>query len=68
MIDIELSSKTYRCSESIAIHKTKRAFEGLSNMAAGYPIKITGTHVLMSDPHVLKIQKAIISKAGSMAA
>lgn len=37
-------------------------------MAAGYPIKINGTHFLMSDTHVLKIQKAIISKAGSMAA
>ena len=76
MITIELSQKIYKRSESLVFHKTKEAFGDLSNMAAGYPIKINGTHILTSEalyqacryPHLPDIQRAIISEASPMAA
>ncbi|RYH70090.1 MAG: NADAR family protein [Alcaligenaceae bacterium] len=76
MIDIDLSTKTYKRSESIVFLKVKEAFGDLSNMAPGYPIKINGTHILTSEalyqacryPHLPDIQKAIIGEASPMAA
>lgn len=76
MITIDLSPKTYKRSEALVFHKTKEAFGDLSNMAAGYPIKINGTHILTSEalyqacryPHLPDIQQAIISEASPMAA
>ena len=76
MIAVDLSSKIYKRSGATVFHKTKEAFGDLSNMAAGYPIKINGTHILTSEalyqacryPHLPDIQKAIISEASPMAA
>lgn len=76
MIDIDLSPKTFKRSECIVFHKTKEAFGDLSNMVAGYPIKIDGTHILTSEalyqacrfPHRPEVQKEIIEAASPMTA
>lgn len=76
MINTDLSQKTYKRSEAIVFHKTKEAFGDLSNMAAGYPIKINGAHILTSEalyqacrfPHLPGVQKEIIGAASPMTA
>lgn len=76
MIDIDLTTKTYKRSECVVFLKTKEAFGDLSNMAAGYPIKISGTHILTSEalyqacrfPHLPDVQKVIIESASPMTA
>ena len=76
MISVDLTPETYKRSEAIVFHKTKEAFGDLSNMAAGYPIKINGTHILTSEalyqacrfPHLPEVQKEIIDAASPMTA
>jgi ribA/ribD-fused uncharacterized protein len=76
MIAVDLAPKTYKRSEAIVFHKTKEAFGDLSNMAAGYPIKINGAHILTSEalyqacrfPHLPEVQKEIIGAASPMTA
>lgn len=76
MIAVDLAPKTYKRSEANVFHKTKEAFEDLSNMAAGYPIKINGTHILTCEalyqacrfPHLPEVQKEIIGAASPMTA
>lgn len=72
----DLESRTYISSECIVFHKTKELFGGLSNMAAGYYLKINGTRILTSEalyqacrfPHRPDIQRLIIQQASPMTA
>lgn len=68
--------KTYRRHQSIVFLRTKEAFGGLSNMAAGYPLLVNGAHILTAEalyqacrfPHLPEVQKLIIGQASPMAA
>lgn len=68
--------RTYRRPESIVFLKTKEAWGGLSNMAAGYPLQINETSILTSEalyqacrfPHHPNIQQLIIDQRSPMAA
>jgi len=68
--------RTYVRNEAVVVYKTKEAFGGLSNMAAGYPLQINGIHILTSEalyqacryPHMPDIQREIIGQHSPMIA
>ncbi len=68
--------RTYFASEVIFFKKTKQAFGGLSNMAAGFPIKVNGVSILTSEalyqacrfPHLPDVQQMIINEKSPMTA
>lgn len=70
------SERTYSRQESCVFRKTKEAYGGLSNMAAGYPIVINGTKILTSEalyqacryPHLPNVQEEIIAQKSPMTA
>ncbi|MEI7636572.1 MAG: DUF1156 domain-containing protein [Syntrophus sp. (in: bacteria)] len=72
----DLEARTYIRSECVVFRKTKEAFGGLSNMAAGFYIKVNGTRILTSEalyqacrfPHRPEIQRLIIQQASPMTA
>lgn len=68
--------RLYRRSEVVVFHKTKEAFGGLSNMAAGYPLKVNNVRVPSTEalyqacrfPHLPQVQQEIISQFSPMTA
>lgn len=68
--------RTYSRADSVVFCKTKEAFGGLSNMAAGFPLRINGVQILTSEalyqacrfPHMPDVQKLIIGQASPMTA
>ncbi|MBZ0070860.1 MAG: NADAR domain-containing protein [Gammaproteobacteria bacterium] len=68
--------RTYKRSESAVFSKTKEAFGGLSNMAAGFPLRVNGVRILTSEalyqacrfPHRPEVQRLIIGEASPMTA
>ena len=68
--------RTYVRSEVVVVYKTKEAFGGLSNMAAGYPLQINGIRILTTEalyqacrfPHMPEIQREIIEQQSPMTA
>lgn len=68
--------RTYKRAEAAIFSKTKEAFGGLSNMAAGFPIRINGVRILTSEalyqacrfPHLQKVQRVIIGQFSPMTA
>jgi ribA/ribD-fused uncharacterized protein len=75
-IDINNQEITYLANESITFKKTKDPFGGLSNMAAGYPLKINRVQILTSEalyqacrfPALPEVQKLILDAKSPMAA
>lgn len=71
-----LETRTYLPGEAIVFRKTKEAFGGLSNMAGGFPIEISGHHFRTSEalyqacrfPHLPDIQELIASQRSPMTA
>lgn len=67
---------TYSKNEVVTFLKTREAFGGLSNMAAGYPITLYGVRCITSEhlyqalkfPNHLEIQAAIFAEPSPMAA
>lgn len=78
MTNPELSSRlrTYLRAESVVVHKTKESFGGLSNMAAGFPLRINGFRVPTSEalyqacrfPDLPDVQRQIIAQHSPMTA
>ncbi len=76
MKSIFYTENLYKSDDVVCFKKTREAFGGLSNMAAGYPIKVNGVPILTSEalyqacrfPHLPDVQKAIISAKSPMAA
>jgi predicted NAD-dependent protein-ADP-ribosyltransferase YbiA (DUF1768 family) len=74
--DINKQETTYLATDSVVFKKTKEAFGGLSNMAAGYPIKINRVPILTSEalyqacrfPLLPEIQQLILDAKSPMAA
>jgi ribA/ribD-fused uncharacterized protein len=68
--------REYLRSESVVVHKTKESFGGLSNMAAGFPLRINGFRVLTSEalyqacrfPDLPDVQREIIAQHSPMTA
>ena len=68
--------RTYLRDECIVFHKTKESFGGLSNMAAGFPITISGRRISTSEalyqacrfPFNPSLQDMIISQSSPMTA
>ena len=68
--------RIYEPSQCCVFRKTKEAFGGLSNMAAGYPLVINGTKILTSEalyqacryPHLPEVQRIIIAQNSPMTA
>ncbi|MEN8218726.1 MAG: NADAR family protein [Pseudomonadota bacterium] len=68
--------RIYEPSQCCVFRKTKEAFGGLSNMAAGYPLVINGTKILTSEafyqacryPHLPEVQSIIIDQKSPMTA
>jgi putative DNA methylase len=68
--------RQYDRRTSVVFLKTKEAFGGLSNMAAGFPIRVNGVRVLTSEalyqacrfPHRPEIQRLIIEQTSPMTA
>jgi ribA/ribD-fused uncharacterized protein len=68
--------RSYRRTECVVFHKTREAFGGLSNMAAGYPLRVNDIDVPTSEalyqacrfPHLPKIQDLIICQTSPMTA
>ena len=71
-----MEKRTYIRSECVVFRKTKELFGGLSNMAAGFYLKVNGTHILTSEalyqacrfPHRPEIQRLIVQQASPMTA
>lgn len=68
--------RTYVRSEVVVVYKTKEAFGGLSNMAAGYPLQINGVCISTTEalyqacrfPHMPDVQREIIGQHSPMTA
>ncbi|CAM8824557.1 NADAR family protein [Burkholderia pseudomallei] len=68
--------RLYVPRESAVFAKTKEQFGGLSNMAAGYPLRVNDVSVRTSEalyqacryPHLPDVQRAIIEEASPMTA
>ncbi len=72
----DTQTRTYKRSECAVFSKTKEAFGGLSNMAAGFPLRVNGVRILTSEalyqacrfPHRPEVQRIIIGEASPMTA
>lgn len=69
-------TRTYERGQSIVFLKTHEAFGGLSNMASGFPLRISGIRIFTSEalyqacrfPHLPKVQRLIIGQTSPMTA
>ncbi len=76
MESIKYQERTYSASDITFFKKTKEAFGGLSNMAAGFPLCINNVPILTSEalyqacrfPHMPDVQEMIISEKSPMTA
>jgi type I restriction enzyme, S subunit len=72
----ESQTRTYMRSQSAVFSKTKEGFGGLSNMAAGFPIRVNDVRILTSEalyqacrfPHLPHVQRLIIEQLSPMTA
>ena len=68
--------RTYDRSSSVVFLKTKEAFGGLSNMAGGFPLLVSGVRIRTSEalyqacrfPHLPEVQRLIIAQRSPMTA
>lgn len=68
--------RTYLREECVVFCKTTEAYGGLSNMAAGFPIRVNGVRIRTSEalyqacrfPHLPDVQRLIIDEASPMTA
>ena len=68
--------RTYVRDCVVVVHKTKERFGGLSNMAAGFPLKVNGVRIRTSEalyqacrfPHLPHVQREIIAQPSPMTA
>jgi len=75
-IRAETQIRTYKRAESAVFSKTKEGFGGLSNMAAGFPLRVNGVYIRTSEalyqacrfPHLPDVQRLIIAEASPMTA
>jgi ribA/ribD-fused uncharacterized protein len=69
-------SRRYRRADCVVFQRTREAFGGLSNMATGYPLRVSGVGILTSEalyqacrfPHMPEVQGIIIRQRSPMTA
>ncbi|WP_243708124.1 NADAR domain-containing protein [Luteimonas arsenica] len=69
-------TRSYSRKESVVFLKTDEPFGGLSNMAGGYPIHVSGVRILTSEalyqvcrfPHLPDVQKMIVGQISPITA
>jgi type I restriction enzyme S subunit len=72
----ENAVETYRRTYSVVFRRTNERFGGLSNMAAGFPLRINGIEIRTAEaiyqaarfPHLPELQRDILAQASPMAA
>jgi ribA/ribD-fused uncharacterized protein len=72
----QFEERTYAREACIVFYKTREAFGGLSNMAAGYPLQVGPIRIPTSEalyqacrfPHLPDVQATILRQASPMAA
>lgn len=72
----DVQTRTYSRHASVVFRITKERFGGLSNMASGFPLEVSGVRVWSSEalyqacrfPHLPDVQKLIISERSPMTA
>ena len=73
---IPTETRSYEHHESVVFRKTKEEFGGLSNMAAGFPLRVNDVDIRTSEalyqacrfPHLPDIQRLIIAQKSPMTA
>lgn len=68
--------RTYQRAKSVVFLKTQEAFGGLSNMAGGYPLTVSGIRIYSAEalyqacrfPHLPDVQRLIIGQHSPMTA
>lgn len=68
--------RIYEPAECVVFFKTNEAFGGLSNMCAGFPLRVNGIKILTSEalyqacrfPHLPEVQRVIIEQSSPMTA
>lgn len=73
---VDLNPTSYSPRECVVFKKTKERYGGLSNMAAGYPVRIGEVGIRTSEalyqacrfPHASDVQEKILSQTSPMAA
>lgn len=68
--------RTYQREAVVVVHKTRESFGGLSNMAAGFPLRVNGVRIYTSEalyqacrfPHFPDVQREIIGQHSPMTA
>lgn len=76
MSDVQSNIRTYRRDTSVVFMRSNDTYGGLSNMCAGYPLKVNGVYIRTVEalyqackhPHDPRIQKEIISQSSPMLA
>lgn len=66
--------RMYQRADVVVVHKTKKSFGGLSNMASGFPLRVNRVRILTSEalyqacrfPHLPEVQREIISQHSPM--
>lgn len=74
--EVDINIRKYLRSESVVFNKTKESFGGLSNMAAGFPLRINGFRIPTSEalyqacrfPDLPDVQREIIAQHSPMTA
>ena len=69
-------TRTYDRSSSVVFRKTRETFGGLSNMAGGFPLMVSGVRIRTSEalyqacrfPHLPEVQRLIIAQRSPMTA
>jgi ribA/ribD-fused uncharacterized protein len=69
-------SRRYRRADCVVFRRTREAFGGLSNMATGYPLRVSGVSILTLEalyqacrfPHMPEVQAIIIRQRSPMTA
>jgi ribA/ribD-fused uncharacterized protein len=76
MENYKVYERIYDTTQVVSFKKTKDAFGGLSNMAAGFPLTVNGVSILTSEalyqacrfPHLPAIQQLILNEKSPMTA
>ena len=71
-----ITPRTYHRAESVVFRKTNEKFGGLSNMAPGFPLRVSGFRIRTSEalyqacrfPHMPEVQRIILRESSPMTA
>src|SRR5689334_15314566 len=73
---VRMETSIYRRADCVVFRKTREEWGGLSNMAAGFPLRVNDVPILTSEalyqacrfPHLPEVQQLILDQKSPMAA